>query len=308
MLLITAYENPDLDGIACSFAYAEFLNKTRIEAIAAIFGKMHKEAIFVFDRFNIAKLPNAENFVLSTSGIVLVDTSDTLGISKNIRLEKVVEIVDHRKINEAAKFLNAKVQIELVGSCATLISEKFFENNIEPSKESAVLLYSAIISNTINFKNNVTTLRDNKMADFLKSKINLSDDYVREMFKFKSKIDAPLKEVFDDDLANVKLAGKLFTILQLEIIGVEEFAEKNKLAIQSIMPEIQRKESADYIFATLIDIEKAFNLFICYDNETKIILEKALKIKFLGNTSKREGILMRKEVIPKLKESFIGVD
>jgi hypothetical protein len=56
----------------------------------------------------------------------------------------------------------------------------------------------------------------------------------------------------------------------------------------------------------LIDIEKAFNLFICFDDETKKILENALAIKFLGNISKRKGILMRKEIIPKLKESFAG--
>jgi len=306
MILVTAYESPDLDGSACAYAYAEFLNKTGTSAVAAISGEMHKEANFVFDKFNIPKLPNAEDFVASSNGIVLVDSSELLAISNKIEPKKVIEIIDHRKANDAAKFLNAKLQIELVGSCATLISERFYMKGVEPSKESAILLYSAIVSNTINFKNNITSNRDRKMAEYLKSKIELPKNYVSEMFAFKSKLDGSLEEIFDADLAKVRINGKLFIILQLEINGVEEFAKKNMPVLEAVFGRIKKKESADYIFATLIDIEKAFNLFICFDDETKVILENALKIKFTRNLSKREGILMRKEIIPKLKESFVG--
>ncbi|VVB75350.1 Manganese-dependent inorganic pyrophosphatase [uncultured archaeon] len=306
MILVTAYESPDLDGSACAYAYAEFLNKTGTSAVAAISGKMHKEAGFVFDKFNIPKLPNAEDFVANSNGIVLVDASELLAISNKTLPEKVIEIIDHRRANDAAKFPNAKIQIELVGSAATLISERFYAKGVEPSKESAILLYSAIVSNTINFKNNITTNRDRKMADYLKSKIELPKNYVSEMFAFKSIINEPLEEVFDADLAKVRINGKLFAILQLEIIGVEEFAKSNMPVLEEIFGRIKKKESANYIFATLIDIEKYFNLFICFDAETKNVLENALKIKFIGNLSKRKGILMRKEVIPKLKESFVG--
>jgi inorganic pyrophosphatase/exopolyphosphatase len=293
-----------LDGSACAFAYAEFLNKTGVEAVAAIFGRIHREAEFVFSKFKIKNLPEANDFIQSANGIILVDTSQINDIPKVLSLDKVVEIIDHRKVNDAGMFPNAKIQIELVGSAATLISEKFYEKKLDISKESAVLLYSAIVSNTINFKNLVTTERDRKMADFLKSKINLPENYVQEMFSFKSKIIAPLKEVFDSDLVNINLGGKLFSIAQLEIIGVEDFFKKNALKIENALDEIRKKELSEYIFLSLIDIENGFNLFVCYDNDTKKVIEKALRIKFVGNTAKIEKIIMRKEVIPKLKELF----
>jgi hypothetical protein len=126
------------------------------------------------------------------------------------------------------------------------------------------------------------------------------------MFRFKSQFNAPLKDIFDADLANIKISGKLFTILQLELIGVQKFVNNNMSEIQRIMIRKQKEESADYIFVTLIDVEKVFNLFICFDDKTKEILENALRIKFLGNTAKREGILMRKEIVPKIKEGFVG--
>ncbi len=126
-LLITAYENPDLDGFACAFAYSEFLTKQGFDSVAAVFGKPHREVQFVIKKFNIHGLADASKLVGNASGIVLVDASDVSGLSDKIDPTKVVEIVDHRKVNEAQRFPNAKVQIEFVGAAATLIAEKFHD-------------------------------------------------------------------------------------------------------------------------------------------------------------------------------------
>lgn len=132
-ILITFYVNPDLDGVAGALAYGEFLQKTGRESVVGIIGEPHDEAKYILDRYNIPypqKIINADNF----DEVVLVDARDLNCLEGNIAPEKVVEIIDHRKINEADKFPNAKVQIELVGSAATLIAEKFIKNSINISK------------------------------------------------------------------------------------------------------------------------------------------------------------------------------
>jgi len=139
-ILVTAYENPDLDGTACAFGYAEFLKKTGIDAVVGIFGNAHREAQFVFNKFKIDKIGDANKLIDQYESVILVDASDLKGLSQKIDPSKVVEIVDHRKVNESSKFPNAKVQIEFVGSAATLIAEKFYKNKIEVSKESAALI------------------------------------------------------------------------------------------------------------------------------------------------------------------------
>ena len=63
MILVTAYERPDLDGTACAFAYAEFLQKSRKDAICGIFGNPHREAQFVLERFDIKSLGNGEKLI-----------------------------------------------------------------------------------------------------------------------------------------------------------------------------------------------------------------------------------------------------
>ena len=300
--LVTSYTNPDLDGTACAFAYTEFLQKTGKNAQTALFGSPHREAQFVMEKFNIPDFKNAEDFIDDVDGIVLVDASDLNGISDKIKPEKVTEIIDHRKIHEAHKFPNAKAQIELVGSAATLIAEKFYSNNIEVSKESAALLYSAIVSNTINFKANVTTDRDVKMAKWLKTKVTIPENYIHEMFSNKSQFKKSLEETLIDDFATFKLNNINLGIAQLEMVGVDEFINDNTDEIKKNLEKLKKEKSLNLIFFTCIDLENGFNKIVVIDEKSQKIVEKALKVKFNDMITRRESILMRKEMVPLMKK------
>jgi manganese-dependent inorganic pyrophosphatase len=300
--LVTPYKNPDLDGTACAFGYAEFLRKNGKDVVAAVFGKPHREAQFVLDKFNIPALENAEKVVNNVDGIIIVDASDLRGLSEKIQPEKVVEIIDHRKIHEADKFPNATAQIELVGSAATLIAEKFYNNKTSISSGSSALLFSAIISNTINFQASVTTERDYKMADWLKTRFSLPKYYIHEMFSDKSQFKKSLKETIIDDFATFNFNNHDLAIAQLEIINVEDFIRENLVELRKILEELKKEKTLDLIFLTCIDLEKAFNEIVVIDDNTQKFVEQALKVKFEHSVTKRDGILMRKEIVPLIKD------
>lgn len=303
MILVTAYERPDLDGTACAFAYAEFLQKSRKDAICGIFGNPHREAQFVLERFDIKSLGNGEKLIGKADSIIIVDASDLGGLSRKINPEKVVEIIDHRKVNQAGSFPNAKTQIEFVGAAATIIAEKFYSNRTKISEESAALLFSAIISNTVNFQANVTTERDKKMAKWLETRFDLSEDFIHEMFLYKSKFKKPIKEILEDDFATFKF-NKTLGIAQLEIVNVDSFIDKELDKIKKALLEIKKKKSLDLIFLTCIDLEKAFNKLVVIDKDSQNLLEKSLNVKFENCIAKRHGIIMRKEIVPLIK-SFL---
>jgi manganese-dependent inorganic pyrophosphatase len=186
----------------------------------------------------------------------------------------------------------------LVGAAATLIAEKFYKRKIEMSKESAVMLYSAIVSNTINLKNNITTQRDRKMASWLKSKFITPKNYVHQLFTAKSKFNESLDKVL---LRECKFtsADKKMGIIQLEMIDAEGFILKNMNKILQNFEKIKKKKHLHSIFLTCIDVEQAKNIFVA-DDTTRPILEQTLKIKFKNNIAKRKGIIMRKELAPML--------
>ena len=301
-ILITAYKNPDLDGTASAYAYAEFLQKKGKDAQAEIFGTPHQEALFMFEEFNIQKIADAEELLPKSDQIVLVDASDLRGISHKVDKEKVIELIDHREINMSSEFPKAKIQIELVGAAATLIAEKFYQTNTKISPESAALLYSAIIDNTINFQAKVTTPQDQNMANWLKAQVGLPDDFLRRLFKKKSEFNRSIFDTLLDYCAKFDLAGKKIGISQLEIINLEEFLNKNLKEIEKSLIKVKNQKSLDYIFLTCIDVEKYFNRFVIIDQPSQKIVEKALGVSFQNKIAKRDGVIMRKEIVPKIKQ------
>lgn len=187
MIYITSYDNPDLDGIASMYSYCEFLKLKGQDSEPVICGVPVAEAQFMIDRLGLTI--NKDQGVLKIAQeIIMLDSSDPDMIWEGINPNSVIEVIDHRNFHALEGFANAKGQIEPVGACATLITEKFKKAGREPSEESAILLYGAIVSNTINFQAKVTTPRDVAMADWLKSKVEINENLVQEMFEYKSKL------------------------------------------------------------------------------------------------------------------------
>lgn len=292
MKLVTAYECPDLDGVACAIAYAEFLNKGKEESAPVLFGTPHQEAQFVMKKLGIALPEEQQGDVW-----VLVDCSELEGLPKHVDPQKVVEIIDHRKAHQAEQFPNAKVQVELVGAAATLIAEKFYKN-IEISAESASLLYLAIASNTINFKATVTTERDKIMAEWLQTQTNISQEFVQKMFAAKSKISMPIYETCAADFGTWK--KQKLGIVQLEILHVQKFLQKHREELENALERLRKEESLQYIFLTLIDLAEGYNTFLVIDENTQRILSQALAVTFTKGVATRDGILMRKQIVPKV--------
>jgi manganese-dependent inorganic pyrophosphatase len=215
-------------------------------------------------------------------------------------------VIDHRKAHEAHNFPNGKIQIELVGSAATLIAEKFHSSKTAISEASAALLFSAIVSNTINFQANVTTQRDHEMADWLQTKFHLPEDYIHKMFVDKSQFKKTLKETFIDDFATFNFNNHNLGIAQLEIVNVNNFVEENLVEIKKILEELKKERSVELIFLTCIDLESAFNQIIVVDESTENLIKEALKVTFENGVTKRNGILMRKEIVPLIKNVIIA--
>jgi len=303
-ILITGYVNPDLDAVAGAIAYCEFLNKTDKNAVVGILGEPHEEAKYILDRFNI-EYPQTVSTSDDFDEVILVDASDLIGVEDKVNPEKVIEIIDHRKVHEAEKFPNAKVQIELVGSASTLIAERFIQNNMNISKNSAILLCGAIISNTLNFRGGVTTDRDKIAFDFLNKTAQLSSDFSKELFSAKSDLSGDkLKERILGDLAWFNIADRKVSIAQIEMIGAKELIKERLNEIIEILEETKKEMKFGLIFQNIIDLEECKNYFVAYDNETKKLLEKILGISFYGNIAEKNSLIMRKQIVPLLKEEL----
>lgn len=310
--IITGYSDPDLDTFACAFAYAEYLNKNGKLAKVYLSGKPHREALFVCSNFNIT-LPVTSEFQdmyvhdKAIPEVILVDASEVKALSNIFTPDQVVEVIDHRIINQGKEFPNAQLQIDLVGAAATLITEKYINTNTKISEQSAILLCSAIISNTINFKANVTTPRDHHAAEWLNKQVVIPENYINEMFQAKTQPDADILSLIREDFATFKFANQLVGIAQLEILNVQEFVDKRSHEIEEALLKYKKECYLDYIFISFIDLEKGNNTFMVLDDKTRNMLEMVLNISFAKNIGIKEGVTMRKTIAPLIERYLLSI-
>jgi len=300
-ILITAKINPDLDGVACAYAYGRLLRAQGENAVGGIFGQMHPEAKYLIDRFNV------QDVVYNPAGdfdkFVLVDASDMAGMPSIIRTEDVIEVIDHREEHRAyALFPNAKIQIEQVGSAATLIVEKYQAQGCAIDMPTAVLLLGAIYSNTLNFKASVATSRDQDAINWLRSQFKIPASLVKDMFEAKTKlISEHLTDAIKIDAKQFDIDKKKIGIAQLEVLNLQFLADSRHEDILAALEDVKNEYQLDAAMLTAVDLGKGFNLFITQDIGLQSVIAHALNVDFSSNVAKKEGLLLRKQLVPKLK-------
>ena len=294
-ILITPKINPDLDGVACAYAYAKLLNSSNDGHvyIAGIFGSPHSEAQFLINKFQI-KDGLFFNPDLAFDKFILVDASDLKGMPEVIRASDVIEVIDHRATHQAQElFVNANIQIELVGAAATLIWEKFRE---PLDINSAILLYGAIYSNTLNLNPGIITQKDLEAVSELAA--DVPDNLITEMFQYKTDyIESNLEEVINGDF---KTFDGGLGIAQLEGFNLDRLVNDNLEKIKNTLTSLKEKYNLKFIFLTAADINNGYNIFVVIGEETKSLLEKSMALSFNNSVAKNNELLLRKQILPLL--------
>ena len=303
--MVTTYYAPDLDATSSIYAYSEYLNKRGKKSNYFIYGLPKKEVQIVTEMFNI-ELKGSQT-IKTNQDIIIIDTNNYEEF-KYIKRENIVEIIDHHKrVATQEMFPNAKIRVEQVGAVATLIAQKFKDHDLIPSRESAILLYYGIISNTINLNSSTTTNKDHQMIDWLESLYDeISKDKISEIFTKKSQIDeANLRHEMEAEIS-FDYNGTSIIVGQLEIANIEDFLEQNRYKINKILETIKIEKQINYIFVNCVDILNGFNIIITIDDKTTDFLEKTFNISFDNYSSRTPHLKLRKELIETLKNHSIN--
>ena len=306
MKKILSYDMPDMDGVSCMIGYAEFLNQKGENCKYIIKGEPKREVNIVCDKFKI-NLKKLLSYKLNANDeVILVDTNELGEINQKINYNNVVEIIDHHHISDKLnKMKNAKVQIEKIGAAATLVTEKYMNSKANISKDSAIMLYYGIISNTMNFNANATE-RDMKAANWREIQSGLKlKSYIREIFIEKSKIPdlTSLRNEMDMEYKNETLKIS-WSMGQLEVANVKEFIDKNKDNIINTMEHIRQERKIELLSVNCIDILNGYTIIISLNNKTTEILFNALKFDFKNGLSYIPKIITRKEISEKVWEKY----
>lgn len=71
---------------------------------------------------------------------------------KDLKKMRVTHVVDHHKLGDLSTSEPVYLRFEPAGCTATILTKLFRENNLEIDQKLAILLISAIFSDTLHFR------------------------------------------------------------------------------------------------------------------------------------------------------------
>jgi manganese-dependent inorganic pyrophosphatase len=154
--------------------------------------------------------------------VLLVDHAEQGQSVPGVAEAEIVEILDHHHIGSIETRVPVQATFDPVGSTATLVTERFRQNGLEPARSTAVLLLGAILSDTVILNSPTTTPRDHAVVEYLERVLALDAvDFGREMFEASSDVsDLPAGEIVSRDAKEYEASsGHTISIAQIETVG-----------------------------------------------------------------------------------------
>ena len=299
MIVITVGKSYiDIDGYASAIAYKELLNIQGIEA------KFVSNATL---NYSITKslLDNKYNIddyqVKTEDKFIILDLSNKDYFPDFVNEDNVIEIIDHHPGFE--EYWNNKLGnrsiIEPVGSVATIIVEKYIENNLLNNINISIakLLMSAILDNTLNFTAKITTDKDKEVYKKLESIVN-DYNYAEKYFsEVQCTIETNLKESIKNDIKVQHVSKYLPDIFgQLTIWDSDKILLKIK-ELKSIMNTYGSKW-----ILNLISLKNNTSYIIYSDDDVKTNIKLILNSSSDDNKLIINPAMLRKEIIKKIIE------
>ena len=304
-ILVFGHKNPDTDTICSAIAYAELKNKLGKDVKAVRLGEVNEETKYALNYFKVEKPELVEN--VAGREIILVDHNERTQTADGFEEAKVLELIDHHRISNFNVDEPLYARVEPVGCTATIILKLFKENNLAPSKETAGLMLSAIISDTLLFKSPTCTQCDAKAGKELAEIAGVDlKEYGLEMLKAGTALgDKSEAELLNMDMKIFEIDGEKIGVAQVNTVNEAEVLERKEKLLAEI-DNIIAKEGLKFFMLAITNILTNDSTALVSGNGNDVI-EKAFGEKVDSNLVTLKGVVSRKkQIIPPLTKAIQG--
>ena len=283
-----------------------------------VYYSFHKED-FINETRNIMKEVNQTNFpVLEEDGkvfgtirtkhlidfnrkkVILVDHNEFSQSVEGIQDAQILEVVDHHKFANFQTNEATKIKTEPVGCTSTIVYSLYKEAKIEVDKTNALLMLSAILSDTLLFKSPTCTSRDVEVAKELAKIANVSDiqEYGMEMLiAGTSFAKASMKEIINQDKKVFPVGDIEIAVAQVNTVQIKELSDRKEEIEKEILHEIGKYGYSLFLFV-VTDIINSNSLVFAYGKELELV-KNAYGKDIINNEIMLENVVSRKkQIIP----------
>ncbi len=294
-ILIFGHKNPDTDTI-CSSMVKEILNKKNgcEKSKAVRLGNVNKETQYVLNYLGL-EAPELIEKVEEGQEVILVDHNEFNQSAEGIENAKILGVIDHHRISNFETSEPLYYTARPYGCTATILYKDFLQKGIKIEKTEAILMASAIISDTLLLKSPTTTEHDKKALEELGKIANINiEEYGLEMLKAGTDLDDfSAEELINLDAKSLDKNGTKFVIAQVNTVSIDDVLKRQKELEEAINKTIAEKGLTLFVFA-ITDILNSNSEAIVLGEKVDAV-EKAFNKKLENNRVFLEGVVSRKK-------------
>eukprot|EP00999_Lentomonas_sp_LEN2_P000126 NODE_111_length_2275_cov_88.543296_g88_i0.p1 GENE.NODE_111_length_2275_cov_88.543296_g88_i0~~NODE_111_length_2275_cov_88.543296_g88_i0.p1 ORF type:complete len:706 (+),score=76.96 NODE_111_length_2275_cov_88.543296_g88_i0:90-2207(+) len=303
--VFVGHTSNDVDSICSAIAAAKLYN-----GLPARADDINRETQWVLSYFNLPEPPLSSDPKFRKSNWCLVDHNQKDKVPNGVNKNKIVCVLDHHQLLGNAIELDEPrvVDIQPIGSTASMIAVKYLQSQMEMPKEIAGCLLSGILSDTVNLRSPTTTDTDSTLVHVLApiAGVDDLDNFYSQMAQAKSNLAGmTMKEIIFSDY-------KSFTINNVEFgWGSFETVDPSLLhgkvsQIQRAMADIKVTTGLDLLFFSIVDVVKMrSDVVVSGEREEELVRDALNGIEISpGFFDIGSKVSRKKDFIPPLARAF----
>ena len=233
--------------------------------------------------------------------VILVDHNEMEQSVSGLEEAEILEIVDHHKIGNLTTNKPINFRNMGVGSSNTIIYLMYNEARVEIPQNIAGIMFSGIISDTLNFTSPTTTDIDIEAAKSLAQIAQIDrNEYANMMFREGTKLKGKtIDQIIGSDLKVFQTEDEKLAVSQIFTLSAEEILEKKQEYIDAMEKMKEAKGYSMFVMFITDIMRKGSYLLYCEDSKNR--LKNAMNLDEIYQGLFMEGILSRKkQIIPRI--------
>ena len=284
--------------------------KDRTEDIKDIMGKKRYRDFPILNKQEeyVGMISRRNLMNVSKKKVILVDHNEESQAVNGIEFADILEIIDHHRLGSLETMGPVFFRNEPVGCTATILYRIYRENDVEIDKQTAGLLCSAIISDTLMYRSPTCTAVDRAAAERLAEIAGINvEEHARQMFSAGSDLEnKQANEIFYQDFKKFTVGEVSFGVGQINSMNTDELQEIK----QKLMPFMEQVDAGvDAVFMMLTDIMTESTEMLFFGKRAKQMIEEAFFVRTEDIIDEHSCILRnvvsrKKQVVPAIVGSL----
>ncbi|MDQ2189590.1 manganese-dependent inorganic pyrophosphatase [Vibrio anguillarum] len=293
MIFVVGHKNPDSDSICGALVAAELLKARGLEATPVRQGEINRETQHILATAGVDQ-PELRTSVAGEK-VWLVDYTDLAQAPDDINQAEILGIVDHHRLGDVMTVNPLEAWIWPVGCTCTILFNLFKMENAPITRPLAILMMSAILSDTVGFASPTCTPKDKEAVLALAeiAEVEDLDAFIKALLIAKTDIEGlSAAQLVEKDLKAYPFNGRDVVVGQVELATLEQ-VDGMIDAIQADLVRRCEEEGLAFAAVMLTDITTA---------QTRLLYTGEWAEKLTKH--EQDGMLMMKNTLSRKKQGW----